>query len=34
MRHTVFNHLGLTDAVRHALDPGVMWFGWGRAGVA
>jgi ABC-2 type transport system permease protein len=28
MRHTVFSHLDLTDAVRHSLDPGVTWFGW------
>ena len=28
MRRIVFAHLELSPAARHALDPGVTWFGW------
>ncbi len=28
MRRLVFNHLDITPAARHALDPGVTWWGW------
>jgi ABC-2 type transport system permease protein len=28
MRRLVFNHLSVSPAARHALDPGVTWFGW------
>jgi len=28
MRRIVFAHLDLSPAARHALDPGVTWFGW------
>ncbi len=28
MRRLVFNHLSISPAARHALDPGVTWFGW------
>jgi ABC-2 type transport system permease protein len=28
MRRTVFEHLNISPAARHALDPGVTWFGW------
>ena len=28
MRRLVFNHLDISPAARHALDPGVTWFGW------
>ena len=28
MRRLVFSHLDITPAARHALDPGVTWFGW------
>jgi ABC-2 type transport system permease protein len=28
MRRLVFNHLTISPAARHALDPGVTWFGW------
>src|SRR2546423_13526048 len=28
MRRMVFSHLDLSAAARHALDPGVTWFGW------
>jgi ABC-2 type transport system permease protein len=28
MRRIVFNHLNITPAARHALDPGVTWWGW------
>ena len=28
MRRAVFAHLDISPAARHALDPGVTWFGW------
>jgi len=28
MRRLVFSHLDISPAARHALDPGVTWFGW------
>jgi ABC-2 type transport system permease protein len=28
MRQLVFNHINISPAARHALDPGVTWFGW------
>jgi ABC-2 type transport system permease protein len=28
MRRIVFNHLDMSPAARHALDPGVTWWGW------
>jgi ABC-2 type transport system permease protein len=28
MRRLVFNHLAISPAARHALDPGVTWWGW------
>jgi len=28
IRHTVFSHLQISDAARHALNPGVTWWGW------
>jgi ABC-2 type transport system permease protein len=28
MRRVVFNHLTISPAARHALDPGVTWWGW------
>ena len=28
MRRIVFSHLDITPAARHALDPGVTWWGW------
>jgi ABC-2 type transport system permease protein len=28
MRRLVFNHLDISAAARHTLDPGVTWFGW------
>ncbi len=28
MRRLVFNHLSISPLARHALDPGVTWFGW------
>jgi ABC-2 type transport system permease protein len=28
MRRIVFNHLTISPAARHALDPGVTWWGW------
>jgi ABC-2 type transport system permease protein len=28
MRRLVFSHLDISAAARHALDPGVTWFGW------
>ncbi|HEX3978281.1 MAG TPA: ABC transporter permease [Solirubrobacteraceae bacterium] len=28
MRRIVFNHLNISPAARHALDPGVTWWGW------
>jgi ABC-2 type transport system permease protein len=28
IRHTVFAHLHISDAARHALNPGVTWGGW------
>jgi ABC-2 type transport system permease protein len=28
MRRLVFNHLHISPAARHALDPGVTWWGW------
>jgi ABC-2 type transport system permease protein len=28
MRRLVFSHLHISDAARHALDPGVTWWGW------
>ena len=28
MRRVVFNHLDISAAARHALDPGITWWGW------
>ena len=28
MRRAIFAHLDISEAARHALDPGVTWFGW------
>jgi ABC-2 type transport system permease protein len=28
MKKLVFNHLAISPAARHVLDPGVTWFGW------
>jgi ABC-2 type transport system permease protein len=28
MRRAIFAHLDIGPAARHALDPGVTWFGW------
>ncbi len=28
MRRAIFAHLHITAAARHALDPGVTWWGW------
>jgi ABC-2 type transport system permease protein len=28
MRRLVFDHLSVSPAARHALDPGVTWWGW------
>ena len=28
MRRLVFDHLDISAAARHALDPGVTWWGW------
>jgi ABC-2 type transport system permease protein len=28
MRRLVFSHLHVSPAARHALDPGVTWWGW------
>ncbi len=28
MRRLIFNHLTISPAARHALDPGVTWWGW------
>ena len=28
MRRAVFSHLDISPAARHALDPGVTWWGW------
>jgi ABC-2 type transport system permease protein len=28
MRRLVFNHLDISPAARHALDPGVTWWSW------
>ena len=28
MRRLVFNHLSISPAARHALDPGITWWGW------
>jgi ABC-2 type transport system permease protein len=28
MRRVVFNHLSISPVARHALDPGVTWWGW------
>jgi ABC-2 type transport system permease protein len=28
MRRLVFNHLSISPLARHALDPGVTWWGW------
>jgi ABC-2 type transport system permease protein len=28
MRRLIFNHLSISPAARHALDPGVTWWGW------
>jgi ABC-2 type transport system permease protein len=28
MRRLVFGHLDISAAARHALDPGVTWWGW------
>ena len=33
MRRAVFAHLDISPAARHALDPGVTWFGWHVPGV-
>src|SRR3989440_695954 len=33
MRRIVFAHLDVSPAARHALDPGVTWFGWRVPGV-
>src|SRR5438270_7607827 len=33
MRAIVFKHLAITPAARHALDPGVTWFGWRVPGI-
>ena len=34
MRRLVFQHLDISPAARLALDPGVTWWGWRRAGAA
>jgi ABC-2 type transport system permease protein len=28
IRHTVFQHLDISESARHALNPGVSWWGW------
>jgi ABC-2 type transport system permease protein len=28
MRRVVFDHLHISAAARHALDPGLTWWGW------
>src|SRR6201987_2062583 len=28
MRQLVFSHIHISPAARHALEPGVTWFGW------
>ena len=28
MRSAVFSHLNISPVARHALDPGVTWWGW------
>jgi ABC-2 type transport system permease protein len=28
IRHTVFAHLNISESARHALNPGVTWWGW------
>jgi ABC-2 type transport system permease protein len=28
MRRIVFKHLNISPAARHALDPGITWWGW------
>jgi ABC-2 type transport system permease protein len=28
MRHAIFAHLNVSSAARHALDPGITWWGW------
>jgi ABC-2 type transport system permease protein len=28
MRHAIFDHLNVSSAARHALDPGITWWGW------
>ena len=33
MRRAVFSHLSISPAARHALAPGVTWFGWRVPGV-
>jgi ABC-2 type transport system permease protein len=33
MRRLVFNHLTISPAARHALDPGVTWWGWHVPGI-
>jgi ABC-2 type transport system permease protein len=33
MRRIVFSHLHLSDAAKHALDPGVTWWGWHVPGI-
>src|SRR5207248_6571356 len=34
MRRAVFSHLDISPAARHALDPGVTWWGWRVPGVS
>jgi ABC-2 type transport system permease protein len=34
MRRAVFSHLHISAAARHALDPGVTWWGWHVPGLA
>jgi ABC-2 type transport system permease protein len=34
MRRIVFAHLKISAAARHALDPGVTWWGWHVPGLA
>jgi ABC-2 type transport system permease protein len=34
MRRAVFNHLNISATARHALDPGVTWWGWHVPGLA
>jgi ABC-2 type transport system permease protein len=28
MRRAIFSHIGVSEATRRALDPGVTWWGW------